>query len=68
LVIDRDYNASLNIKEFGLIKYREGLSRIAGKEIFPVNACGDTSNKKSDISDFGCVSMKQEAPSFSCGV
>jgi putative transposase len=60
LVLDRDYNASLNIKEFGLRKYREGLSRIY--------ACGDTSNKKSDISDFGCVSMKQEAPSFSCGV
>jgi putative transposase len=65
LVIDRDYNAALNIKNLGLD--RAGLARIAGKEIFPVNACGDTSNGIFGIPNISCVSLKQEAPSFSCG-
>jgi putative transposase len=58
LVLDRDYNAALNIKNLGID--RAGLAQI--------NACGDTSFGTSGMSDVRNVSLKQEAPSFSCGV
>jgi len=66
LVIDRDYNAALNIKKLGLD--RAGLARIAEEQSSFVNACGDTSFGTSGMSDVRNVSLKQEAPSFSCGV
>jgi len=57
LVIDRDYNASLNIKAFGLKILNE--TNRAG--IARIYACGDTSNGIFGIPNISCVSMKQEA-------
>jgi putative transposase len=50
LSIDRDYNAALNIKAFGL--------KIIGQELSEYNACGDTSNGVTGIPNY--VLLKQE--------
>jgi len=54
LVIDRDFNAALNIKAFGIeILNRAGIARI--------NACGETTNGDLTYIKSSYVSIKQEA-------
>ena len=60
LSIDRDYNAALNIKAFGLDVLRRA-GTVRTKQICDLlDACGDTSNGESGCSDSSCVSGKQE--------